>query len=338
VRVLLTGGTGYLGKNVARSLAAHGHSLRLLVRENSDRRGLPASAELATGDVTDAASVVRAAEGCQAILHLAALVKVWVPDEELFEAINVGGLRNALAAARHRGARLVYTSSFIAMGPSGPQPVDEARVPSRPALLNPYQRTKARAAALAQEAAASGEDVVVLHPGVVYGPGDLTDGNLVARMVMDHLAGRLPGLIGRGDRLWSYAYVDDVAEGHVLALEKGRSGERYVLGGENATLAQLFALVAEATGVPPPRRHIPYAVATALGRLLWLWAELTGAPPAFTHGEVGVFREHWAYSSAKAERELGYRSRPLREGVAALLAWLGPTAPGPARAASVQPT
>jgi farnesol dehydrogenase len=173
--------------------------------------------------------------------------------------------------------------------------------------------------------------VVTLHPGVIYGPGELTDGNLVARMVGDHLAGRLPALIGPGDRLWSYAYVDDVAEGHALALEKGRAGERYFLCGENATLNQLFALVAEATGVRAPRLHLPFAAASAMGRLLWMWAELTGGPPQFTHGEVGVFREHWAYSSAKAERELGYRSRPLREGVAALLAWLrdsGPPAAG----------
>jgi farnesol dehydrogenase len=325
MKVLLTGATGFLGRAVARRLSARGHALRVLVRETSRVAELPESTELARGDVTDAASLVTAAHGCGAILHLAALVKIWVPDPERFEATNVGGLRNALAAARASGARLVYTSSFIALGPSGPGALDANRPHPGPPFRNLYEATKARADGVAREAAAAREDVVILYPGVVYGPGELTEGNIVARMLADHLNGRLPGLVGPGDRRWSYAFVEDVAEGHVLALEKARPGDRFTLGGENATLARVFELVREIAGREPPRLHIPYAVASAVGRAQWLWAELTGHVPQLTHGEVGVFREEWALDSGRAERELGYAWRPLAEGLRETLRWLGAT-------------
>jgi farnesol dehydrogenase len=333
VKVLLTGATGFLGRVLARRLAARGHAVRVLARASSRTAGLPEGTELATGDVTDAAAFARAAEGCQAILHAAALVKVWVPEPSLFEATNLGGLRNALAAARAAGARLVYTSSFIALGPSGAGELDASRPHPGPPFRNPYERTKALADAAAREAAAAGADVVILYPGVVYGPGDMTQGNIVVRMIADHLAGRLPGLIGPGDRRWSYAFVDDVAEGHVLALEKARAGERYVLGGENATLARLFALVEELEDAAPPRLHIPYGVASLVGRAQWLWAELTGHPPQLTHGEVFVFREEWACDSSRAARDLGYAPRPLAEGLKETLRWLRQSVPADGTAA-----
>jgi len=322
VKVLLTGGTGFLGKNVAHRLAAAGHRLRFLVRPGSVREGLPEGAEFAPGDVTDQDSVRRAAEGCQGVMHMAALVKMWVPDRDRFDAVNLGGLLNALAAAREQGARLVYTSSFIAVGPTGAAPADESQHHSGRNYGNDYERTKAAADGLAQQAADQGQDVVRVYPGVVYGPGELTDGNLVVKTLLDHLRGKVPGIIGPGDRCWSYAYVEDVAEGHLLALEKGGSGQRYFLAGDNVDMTGYYALVAELTGVRPPRLHIPYAAAWTMGLGMWGWAELTGQEPKLTHQVVNVFRNHWSYSSAKAERELGYRVRPLREGLALTLDWL----------------
>jgi NAD+-dependent farnesol dehydrogenase len=322
VKVLLTGATGFLGKAVARRLAAAGHELRLLVRERSVVAGLPDAAERVTGDVTDHDGLRRAAQGCQAVLHMAALVKVWVPERARFDAVNVGGALNALSAAREAGARLVYTSSFIALGPTGAEPAGEERRHPGGGYRNDYERTKAVADGLVQQAVEGGQDVVRLYPGVVYGPGELTDGNLVVKMVLDHLQGRLPGIIGPGDRLWSYAFVDDVAEGHLHALERGRAGERYFLAGENVDMDGFFARVEELTGRPAPRRHIPYPVAWTLGACMWAWAELTGHEPRLTHEVVNVFRHHWAFSSAKAEKELGYRPRPLREGLQLTLEWL----------------
>lgn len=321
MRVLVTGGTGFLGRNVASALAGAGHELRLLARQGSDLDGLP-KAEIVRGDVTDAASLRSAVQGCDAVFHMAAVVKMWLPDRSPFEAVNVGGLRNVLAAARETGARLVYTSSFIAVGPTGPEPVDETRIHPGDRYRNDYERTKALADALAREAAASGQDVVMLYPGVVYGPGAMTDGNLVVKMMADHLNGRFPGIIGPGDRVWSYAFVQDVAAGHVAALERGRRGERYFLCGENVDMNGFFAALARVTSVAAPRVHIPYAAATLLGLALLGWAELTGHPPLLTHQVVNVFREHWAYTSAKAERELGYRPTPLDEGLRRTAAWL----------------
>lgn len=321
MKVLLSGGTGFLGKHVARALVGAGHELRLLARPTSNLRGLP-TAEIVSGDVTDAAAFKEAAQGCGAVLHMAALVKMWAPERESFDAVNLGGLKNALAAAAAAGARLVYTSSFIAIGPAGPEPADETRTHPMTWFRNDYERTKALADREARDAAAAGRDVVLLYPGVVYGPGDLTDANLVVQMIADHLNGRLPGMIGPGDRLWSYSYVDDVARGHLAALERGKRGERYFLCGENATLTDLFRALSEITGKAAPSRHIPYGVATALGLCLWTWAELSGHPPLLTHNEVGVFREHWAYLSTKAERELGYARTPLREGLRLTVDWL----------------
>jgi len=321
MKVLLSGATGFVGNAVARALAASGHELRYLVRATSDTSRLPAG-EHAQGDVLDRASFVSAAQGCGAVVHAAALVKTWLPDAAQFEAVNVGGLRHALDAAAEARARLVYTSSFIAVGPTGDGPADESRVHPGDRYRNDYERSKALADRVAREAAARGADVVIVYPGIVYGPGALTDGNLVVKTIIEHLAGRMPGIVGPGDRLWSYAYVEDVAAGHVAALERGRPGERYFLCGENVSMNDFFGRLAEVAGRPAPRLHIPYAAAASLGFLLFLWAELTGHPPQFTHREISVFREHWAYSSAKAEAELGYRPTPLREGLRRTVEWL----------------
>jgi NAD+-dependent farnesol dehydrogenase len=322
VKVLITGATGFLGKAVARTLAARGHELRVLARARSRLDGLPAKVEIVRGDVLDAQSMKSAAQECAAVVHMAALVKMWRPDASEFDAVNVGGLRNALAAASAAGARLVYTSSFIAVGPTGKEPADESLSHPGDFYRNDYERTKAVADGLARRAAADGVDIVTVYPGVVYGPGELTDGNLVAKMVADHMAGRFPGFVGGGDRLWSYSYVDDVAEGHAFALEKGQAGERYFLSGVNATHLQLFDALRDVAGVPPPRRHIPYLAASSLGACLVMWAELTGHPPLLTPGVVNVFKEHWAYTSQKAERELGYRVTPLRDGLRRTVEWL----------------
>jgi NAD+-dependent farnesol dehydrogenase len=210
----------------------------------------------------------------------------------------------------------------MAIGPTGAQPADESQIHPGRSFRNDYERTKAQADVVAREAAAAGRDVVLLYPGVVYGPGDRTAGNIVVNMIADHLRGRFPGIIGPGDRLWSYAFVEDVAAGHVDALEKGRPGERYLLAGENVDMNGFFGQLAETSGVAAPRLHIPYAAAGALGWMLYAWAELTGAEPMLTHEVVGVFREHWAYTSAKAQRDLGYRTTSLRDGLKRTLDWL----------------
>jgi farnesol dehydrogenase len=308
MRVLVTGGTGFLGCAVVRALAAHGHQVMVFSRAASravSSTGEPLPAGRVDGDIRDRPALERAASGCDAICHMAALVSIWRPRPQDFDDVNVGGLKNAIGAASASGvARILYTSSFLALPPHGR---------SSPLEANDYQRTKAIADREADKAVAAGAPIIRVYPGVVYGPGLRTEGNLVGRLIDDHLKGRLPGLIGPEQR-WSYSFVEDVAAGHVSALERGEAGSRYILGGENATQHQLFAIVAQLTGRKPPRR-IPYAVATMLGALEELRVATFGGVPLVTRGAVDIFRYDWSLDSTRASRELGYRVTPLSEGI-----------------------
>lgn len=332
MKVLLTGGTGFLGRRIAAELAPR-HELRLLVRPGSSRERFPAGAEFAAGDVTDRSSLQRAMDGCDAVVHAAALVKILAPAEQ-FDRINVGGLENVLAAAEESGGieRVVHVSSFMALGPTEKGPggeLDESAAPSDQsadrAWINDYERTKALADRRARQAIAEGAPLVVVYPGVIYGPGEMTEGNIVVRHILDLLHGRLPALLGRPERRWNYVNVEDVARGVALALEKAQPGSRYVLGGENVTQERFYELVGLLTGAKVPSMRMPDSVAKASGAMMKGWARLTGGTPKLTPDLVEVYRHDWAYRSARAEAELGYRWRPLEQGLTETVAWLKET-------------
>jgi farnesol dehydrogenase len=302
MRILVTGGTGYVGRAVVRALHARGHDLVLFAR-TATRSGLPGAS--IDGDIRDRPALARAAAGCEAISHSAALVSIWRKRSADFDDVNVGGLKNVLAVAEAlKIPRVLYTSSFVALPPRGR---------TTPLEANDYQRSKVAADRLADTAVADGAPLVRVYPGVVYGPGSFTEGNLVGRLIADHLRGGLPGVIGP-EHPWSFAYIDDVAEGHCVALERGRPGGRYPLGGENAPQRRLFEIVREITGRRPPRR-IPYPVATLLGAAEELRAILFGATPLVTRGAVEIFKHDWSLDSSDAVRELGYSMTPLTDGV-----------------------
>ncbi|MEO8503112.1 MAG: NAD-dependent epimerase/dehydratase family protein [Acidobacteriota bacterium] len=326
MRILVSGGTGFLGRAIVRELDRSGHSLRLLVRPRADRERFPAGVEFAAGDVTDRASFESAARGCEALVHAAALVKIAAPAAE-FDRVNIGGLENALAAATAANCRVLHVSSFMALGPTergvGGQ-LDESSGPSTfsdRTWINSYQRTKTLADRVARRAMASGMPLSVVYPGVIYGPGELTEGNIVVRHVLDLLRRKMPVLLGNPDRRWNYAYVDDVAHGVALALA-APAGRRYVLGGENVSQGDFYRTVGELSGVRMPTRRLPDGLATVLGAAEKSMARLRGVTPKLTPDLVEVYRHDWAYSSALAEHELGYRARPLREGLTDTLRWL----------------
>jgi nucleoside-diphosphate-sugar epimerase len=331
MKVLVTGGTGFLGRRTVERLAKE-HEVRLLVRSSSSRERFPPNVEFAVGDVTDAASLAPAVQGCEAVVHAAALVKILAPREE-FDRVNVGGLENVLAAAKAGGVnRVVYVSSFIALGPtergsaggvagvldeSAGEPADPTR-----RWINDYERTKALSDRRARGAIEQGASLNVVYPGVIYGPGELTEGNIVVRHIMDLVAKKLPGLLGKAERVWNYVFVEDVAEGIARTLERATPGARYVLGGENVRQDEFYRLVGELTGAKIPGLRFPDAVAKTTGALMKAWALWTNGVPQLTPDLVEIYRHDWAFDSTRATRELGYLPRSLRSGLVETVAWL----------------
>jgi NAD+-dependent farnesol dehydrogenase len=306
MRVLVTGGTGYLGSAIVRALSRRGHS------PFSFSRHPQANAASIRGDLRSREDVDAAVRQVDAVCHAGALVSIWQRRRDAFDDVNVAGTRHILDACRaHRAARLVYTSSFLALPPAGR---------SAPLTANDYQRTKVRALELVREAGRMGVPVVTLVPGVVYGPGPTTEGNLVARLLGDHLHGRLPGIVG-ADRLWSFAWIDDVAEAHVSALERGVPGREYGVGGLNEPQMRMFEIARDVTGRALPRR-LPAGLVGLVGALEEARARVGGPPPRVTRGAVKIFQEDWPLDSRASMADLGYAPRALAAGLTAVLGGL----------------
>jgi NAD+-dependent farnesol dehydrogenase len=335
MKVLVTGGTGFLGRRVVAELASRPEvQVRLLVRPTASRERFPAGVEFAPGDVTDRESLARAVEGCDAVLHAAALVKILAPQSD-FDRINIGGIRNALAAAEAAGiSRLVYVSTFMALGPTEGGPggiLDESAGSTEQGdrvWINDYERTKTLADRIARQAIAAGAPVSVVYPGVIYGPGELTEGNIVVRHLLDLAHKRLPALLGKPERRWNYVHVEDVARG-ILAVLDHPPGRRYVLGGENVTQGEFYRLFEELSGLTAPKLRMPDLLAKLSGAAMKTVARMRGTTPQLTPDLVEVYRHDWSYSSARAEAELGYRHRSLKEGMAGSIAWLRETGQWP---------
>ncbi len=315
--ILLTGATGYLGSEVARALARSGRSLRVLVRDPTRLPVDPAAAkaEIAVGDLLEPESLARALRGAKQVIHCAALVKVWARDGRDFWRVNVEGLKGLLAAAASAGVeRVVYTSSFIALGPSADANAGEGLRHAGP-FSNEYEQTKAEALAWLRDEGFRRFPVVVVLPGVVYGPGPKTPGNLVGGMIEQYLAGKFPGLLGSGEQRWSFAFNRDVAEAHLAALDRGKLGEEYLLAGDNRSLNDFFRVLADLAGVRRPVRHLPFWTGKIAGGIELGLAKLFGRTPQLTPGVVEIFKHDWVYSSAKAVQELGYRVTSLEDGL-----------------------
>ena len=306
MRVLVTGGTGYLGGSIVRALHARGHHPIVFARRASSA-GLPGIAH--DGDIRDRRALQLAAAGADAIVHAAALVSIWRPVPREFDDVNVGGLQNVLEVVQALGLRrVVYTSSFLARPPAGL---------SRPLQANDYQRTKVRALEAARAASAAGLPIVTLVPGVIYGPGADTEGNLVGRLLRDHLRGRLPGVVG-GHCRWSCAWVEDVADAHVEAVVREAAHGEYAVGGENVAQMHLFDIVRNLTGRPLPRR-LPFALAGAVARVEEAKARCFGRSPRLTRGTLDILRHDWSLNSQRSAVELSYRITPLETGIRRIL-------------------
>jgi dihydroflavonol-4-reductase len=318
---LLTGATGFVGSAVARVLAARGHRLRLLVRPTSDRRNLAGlEADLALGDLTDAGSLGRAAAGCRYVMHVAADYRFWVPDPDAMLRANVDGTLAVMRAAQAAGVeRIVYCSSVAALGwAANGVPADEATPTNEADFIGTYKRSKYLAERVVMDLVQQEAlPAVVVNPAAPVGPRDIKP-TPTGKMIRDAAAGRVPAYIDTG---LNVVHVDDVAEGHALALERGRIGERYVLGGENLLLKDLLALVADVAGRKPPTIELPEAVVWPAAWIMEMLAKLTGIPPMMTRDHIKMARHKMFYSSAKAMNELGYAPRPVRTAIEDAVSW-----------------
>ena len=318
---LVTGATGFVGSAVARALLARGESVRVLVRRGSDRANL-AGLDVAPveGDLTDPASLARAVAGCARVFHVAADYRIWVPDPAPMLAANVGGTTALMLAAAEAGvSRIVYCSSVAALGlTKDGSPADETTPVTEATVVGIYKKSKFRAEQSVLDLVRSrGLPAVIVNPAAPVGPRDIKP-TPTGKMIADAAAGRMPAYVETGLNI---VHVDDVAAGHLLAADRGTVGERYILGGENLTLAQVLALVDAETSRTQRRVRLP-------GRALWPLAlaseglaRLTGVTPLVTRDHLRMARKMMFFSSAKAEREIGYTPRPAREAVADAIDW-----------------
>ena len=317
----VTGATGFVGSHVARALAAQGADLRLLVRSGSDLRNIAElEADRVVGDLRDPASFTKAVAGCDAVFHVAADYRLWVRDPEQMYRSNVEGTRAILQAAReNKVRRVIYTSSVATMGfQSNGHLANEDSPVSLANMIGPYKRSKFMAEEIALEAGRSGMDVVVVNPTTPVGERDIKP-TPTGRIVVDFLKKKFPAYVDTGLNLVD---VGECARGHVAALEKGKSGERYILGGENLTLKQILDKLAAITGLPSPSIKVPYVVALATGVVdQVVTGYIRKREPRATIDAVRMGRKKMFVSSGKAERDLGWKTVPVDGALRRAVEW-----------------
>lgn len=321
MKTLITGGTGFIGAAVLRKLVAAGHDVRALVRAGSNRAnlaGLPV--ETVEGDLRNAASLKRAVQGCSLVFHVAADYRLWVPRPADLYDINVSGTCNLVRAAAGEGVeKVIYTSSVAVLGLNRDgSPADEDTPASIADMIGHYKRSKflaeAEVKSLMRELSLP---VVIVNPSTPVGPGDIKP-TPTGRIIVDAASGRMPAYVDTG---LNFVHVDDVAEGHLLALEHGRPGERYILGGENMSLKAALADIAILAGRRPPRIRLPHGFVMAVAAASECWSLISRCEPRVNLTGARLSRKKMYFSIEKARRELGYQARPVTEGFRDALIW-----------------
>jgi farnesol dehydrogenase len=321
--ILVTGATGYIGKPLALRLASCGHRVHAMYRNEAKTGGLQhEKINLFKATLTDPASIDSAMEGCDQVYHLAAFAAVWTRNTGMIYAQNVQGTLNILESARKFNVkRVVHTSTAGVFGPSGEGPIREDNPMAETHFIH-YDRSKVLAEQKIEEYVREGMDVVTVNPTRVYGPGNMGDSNGVTRMIRDYIKGRWHIIPGNGRSIGNYVYIGDVVEGHILAMEKGRSGEAYLLGGCNLSFNEFFSILKEISQKRYLLIKIPLFIGISIAGILLTMAKLTGRMPLITPGLLRRYMHHWAVSSEKARSELGYEPLDFREGLRRTLEWL----------------
>lgn len=317
---LVTGGTGFVGAHLVRALLGRGDAVRCLARPGSRLDNLAGlDVEVVTGDLCDPASLERAVAGCDQVFHCAADYRLYVRDPSELYAVNVEGTRCLLRAAASAGAsRIVYTSSVGALGlvPDG-SPATETTPVTLDRMIGHYKRSKFLGERVAQELAAEGAPIVIVNPSTPVGELDIKP-TPTGRMIVDFLAGRMPAYVDTGLNLID---VRDVADGHLLAAEHGRVGERYILGCRNLSLREILGLLATMTGLPAPRVRVPHWIPAAFATASTAWARARGTEPRVSIESVRMSRYRMYFDAEKAVRELGLPQTPVENALDRAVAW-----------------
>jgi dihydroflavonol-4-reductase len=322
MKTLITGGSGFVGSAVLRQLIEAGHTVRALLRPGSDRRnldGLPI--EIVNGDLTEPDSFEPALAGCDALFHVAADYRLWVPKPDEMYETNVAGTRNLmLAAAKARVKRIVYTSSVATLGlNSDGIPADETTPVALADMVGHYKRSKFLAEAEVKRLTEEKNlPVVIVNPSTPVGPRDIRP-SPTGRVIVDAASGRIPAYVDTGLNL---VHVDDVAVGHLLAFERGVPGRRYILGAQNLTLREFLTQVAVAAGQPPPKVRLPHNLVLPIAYFVEAWARLTGSDePLLTVDGAKLAKKHMFFSCDRAERELDFKPGPVEQALRDAVDW-----------------
>jgi len=319
-KVLVTGASGFVGSAVARKLAERGYNVRALVRPGSPRAHLEGlDIDFVSGDLRDEDAVRAAMAGMRYLFHVAADYRLWARDPYEIIDNNMRTTRLAMEEAQRAGLeRIVYTSSVATLrtGPEG-ESFDESENMDETEAIGAYKRSKLMAERLVVDMADRGLPVVIVNPSTPVGPRDVKP-TPTGRMIVEAAAGRMPAFVDTGLNM---VHVDDVAEGQLAALARGRIGERYILGGQNAALSEILATVAQEVGRRPPRLKIPRGAIYPLAYVAEAVARRSGREPFVTVDGLKMAKNRMFFTSAKAERELGYKARPYAEGIRDAIAW-----------------
>ncbi len=320
---LVTGATGFIGARLVDALLQQGDIVRVLARESSDCSGLIGKdVVIFRGALDSREDVIEAMSGCDRVFHLAAFAKNWARDEAAASRVNTDAVRNVFNVALECGVeRVVYTSTIMTYGPSNGAPVSEDTVRSIPPQTI-YDRSKIDAEEEVESALQRGLDVVVLHPTRVYGPGKLTEANSTTILIKQYLSGTWRTIPGNGSAVGNYVYVNDVVRGCISAMDRGRKGGHYILGGANLTYTELFGLIAAAGGKRRALLSIPKPVAKAFSYIELGLGKIGLREPAITPAWVDIFYDDWMVSIARARQEIGYEPTPVEQALAETIAWI----------------
>jgi len=323
MKVFITGATGYIGHHLTVKLLENGYEVHALCRNKPAFQSFQHRAfHFFPGNIEDPGSILTAMNGCEVVFHLAAIAKVWTPSPKRFYEVNVCGTCNVLEAALINNIRkVVFTSSGAVFGPSSDRPLHEQDV-RKNAFFTDYETSKFIAEERIQHYVRKGLDIVIVHPTKVYGPGLWTESNAVSRMIKLFVEGKWRVIPGNGNMVGNFSFIDDVVEGHLLALKKGIAGEKYILGGVNVSFNDFFCLLKKSSGKEYATIHIPYSLMMLYGwKEEWI-AKLRGKEPKITRPWIKKYSHHLALSSEKSVCELGYSITPLESGLKKTLEWL----------------